>query len=58
MEKVIKKFELGKEPKSYEYWLTKSPSERLDALELLRKQYYGTEQRLQRVFRIIKLKKD
>ncbi len=43
-----------------EYWLTKSPQERLDALESIRREYndwkYGPEQRLQRVCRIIKQK--
>ncbi len=40
------------------YWLTKTPQERLSAVEEIRKSYndwkYGTEQRFQRVYTIIK----
>ncbi|MFA9213847.1 MAG: toxin secretion, membrane fusion protein [Candidatus Methylacidiphilales bacterium] len=40
------------------FWLSKTPLERLIALEEIRKSYndwkYGTEQRFQRVYRIIK----
>lgn len=55
--KAIKVFKQGKEPKPYEYWLTQEPHKRIEALEQLRKQYYGTERRLQRVLTITKLKK-
>ena len=44
----------------FEYWQSKSPQERLDALELIRHEYntwkYGTGQGLQRVYRVIKRK--
>lgn len=62
MEKVIHKYNLY-DPQQYEdekaYWKSKSPAERLQAAELLRKQYcklkgYGSEPRLQRVYRITK----
>lgn len=40
------------------YWLTKTPQERLSAVEEIRKSYndwkYGTEERFQRVYTIIK----
>ena len=40
------------------FWLNKTPAERLSAIEEIRKSYndwkYGTEQRFQRVYRIIK----
>jgi hypothetical protein len=49
-------FKKGEEPKSYEYWLAQTPTKRLEAIEFLRQQYYGTQSRLQRVYRVIKLK--
>lgn len=36
-----------------EYWLSKSPEERIEAVEILRRQMYGNTTRLQRVARII-----
>jgi hypothetical protein len=47
--KIIKK---GEEAKASDYWLTQSPEKRISAIEFLRKQYNGTESRLQRVYRI------
>jgi hypothetical protein len=39
------------------YWLTRTPEERLSALEFLRKQHYdGPEPRLQRVLTVIERK--
>ncbi len=35
------------------YWLSKSPEERVAAVEFLRRQYHGSTERLQRVARII-----
>lgn len=52
----VKVFKKGQEPKSYEYWLTQAPKKRLEAIEFLRQQYHGTQSRLQRVYRITKLK--
>jgi hypothetical protein len=49
-------FKLGEEAKSYEYCLTQSPEKRISGIEFLRKQINGTESRLQRVYRITKLK--
>lgn len=47
----------GDDARSLEYWLQKTPQERLSALEILRSQMYGTEHgnppRLQRVHRIV-----
>lgn len=37
-----------------EYWLSYPPEERLAAVEFLRKQWYGSTARLQRVVRVIK----
>ena len=62
MEKYVKKYHL-KDPQQYEdereYWRSKTPEERLMALEELRKQYMklkgiDAEQRIQRVCKIIK----
>lgn len=36
-----------------EYWLSKSPDERISAVEILRRQYNGNSERLQRTVRII-----
>jgi hypothetical protein len=58
MEKVVHKFLRGEEPKSYVYWLTRPPIERLIALEELRERYksliHVSDERLQRVLRITK----
>ena len=62
MEKIIKKYHL-KDTQQYEdereYWRSKTPEERLAALEQLRKQYMklkgiDAEQGVQRVCKIIK----
>ena len=36
------------------FWLKQSPEERISAVEILRRQYYGGSERLQRVSHIIK----
>ena len=60
MEKVVRKYKLGEEPENdLEYWLTKTPQERLSALEELRDlliilQYNGVKPRFQRVYRSFK----
>ena len=36
-----------------QYWLTKSPQERLAAVDYLRAQVYGNTERLQRTARVI-----
>ncbi len=36
-----------------EFWLSRSPEERINAVELLRRQYHGNTERLQRVARVI-----
>jgi hypothetical protein len=35
------------------YWLTKSPEERVAAVDYLRSQFHGSSERLQRVARVI-----
>jgi hypothetical protein len=36
------------------YWLSKTPEERVAAVDYLRKQYHGSTERLQRSVRVIK----
>jgi hypothetical protein len=36
-----------------EYWLSKSPEERLSAVEILRRQFHGTDGRIQKVAHVI-----
>ena len=59
MEKVVHKYKLGEEPNDLEFWLTKTPQERLSALESLRDLYIkltnnGIKPRLQRVYTVAK----
>ena len=35
------------------YWLSKSPQERIEAVEILRRQFHGSTARLQRVVKVI-----
>lgn len=59
IEKVMKKGSLGEtqDPsQDLAYWLSKTPEERIAAVDHLRRQYYGTGARLQRVVKIIKRK--
>jgi hypothetical protein len=56
--KKVCKYKMGDQPKESFYWQNKSYQERLSALEGIRTEYnswrYNAEQRLQRVYRIIK----
>ena len=40
------------------YWLSKTPSERIAAVDYLRKQYHGNTIRLQRTVRVIQRQKE
>ncbi len=57
--KSIQVFKLGEEPKDVFFWQTQSYAARLAALEEIRQSYiswkYGTEQRFQRVYRVVEL---
>ena len=60
IQKVIKKQDLRSHNEIHqnlEYWLGRTPEERLAAVEFYRRQVYGDNypQRLQRVARIVKL---
>ncbi len=58
VEKKVCKYKLGEQPKESVYWQAKSYQERIAALEEIRREYnlwrYNAEQRLQRVYHIIK----
>jgi hypothetical protein len=59
MEKVIRKFKMGEEPNDLAYWLTKTPQERLSALEemrdlTIRLMNNGTKPGFQRICTIVK----
>ena len=56
IQKVVRKHSLGgfsEVRQNLEYWLNKTPQERLEAVDFLRSQIYGNTERLQRVARII-----
>ncbi|MFZ4629866.1 MAG: hypothetical protein ACOYNR_16190 [Blastocatellia bacterium] len=56
IEKVVNRLRLD-DPDSVlqdlAYWLSKTPAERVAAVDLLRQQYYGNSARLQRVARVV-----
>ena len=57
IEKVVSKCTLQqwlKVTDDLNYWLSKTPQQRITALEHLRSQYYGSSARLQRTARIVK----
>jgi hypothetical protein len=56
IEKTVKKFDLKSDASIKEdlaYWLSKTPQERIEAIEILRRQYYGSSERLQRSARVV-----
>jgi hypothetical protein len=56
IQKVVKKHSLGgfsEVRQNLGYWLSKTPQERLEAVDFLRSQIYGNTERLQRVARVI-----
>lgn len=56
IEKTVKKLDLKRESSIREdlaYWLSKTPQERIAAIEFLREQYHGSPERLQRSARVI-----
>ena len=59
MEKVVRKYKLGEEQDDLQFWLTKTPQERLRALQVLRERYVdfflnGVRTGFQRVYTITK----
>jgi hypothetical protein len=56
IKKVVRKSNLQNMQSAKEdllYWLSRPEEERVAAVDYLRKQYYGTSERLQRVARVI-----
>ena len=61
IQKTVKKLNInGKEQLNYDlnYWLPRTPEERISAVEILRRQFNGNSAGLQRTVRIIKLSED
>lgn len=57
IEKIVRKRPLhdpSAQADDLAYWLSKTPEERLSAVEILRRQHYGDQHRLQRVVRVIR----
>lgn len=55
MIKSVKIYRVGEEPKERQYWLTRPPEERFQALEQLRQTFYDhSSEGFQRIYRIIK----
>lgn len=53
IKKVIKTLKLQNKGCDLAYWLSKSPQERIEAVEILRKQFNGTTKRFQRIIKVI-----
>lgn len=53
IEKIIKKLNLKDKGNNLTYWLSKPPKKRIEAVEILRRQFGGSTERFQRVIRII-----
>ena len=56
IKKVVRKHNLNDYSEiedNLSFWLTKTPSERISAVEFLRRQFYGRPTRLQRLARVI-----
>ncbi len=61
MEKIVKIINIHQKTNDFLFWASKSPQERIDALETLRQNYinlkYHVQPRFQRVYTIIERKK-
>jgi hypothetical protein len=57
LQRIVKKTPLaeGTDQADLDYWLSLPPSKRVEAVELLRKNHYGSSVRLQRTVRVAKL---
>jgi len=56
IQKIVKKHRLQERTTTQDnlaYWLSKTPEERVAAVDYLRTQYYGNTARLQRVARVV-----
>jgi hypothetical protein len=58
IQKVVRKAQLSEFSEikeNLDYWLSRPPSERIEAVELLRRQHHGSAIRFQRVYRLIQI---
>ena len=56
IEPIVKKHRLGElceNEQNLKYWLSKDPAERIEAVDILRRQVYGDTAGLQRTVRVI-----
>ncbi|GBE06333.1 hypothetical protein BMS3Abin10_01978 [bacterium BMS3Abin10] len=53
IKKVVKKLGLRDKGDDLAYWLSKSPEERIEAVEILRKRFNGRTKRFQRTITVI-----
>ena len=51
--KVIKIIDIKDKDDVLAYWLSRSPRERIEAVEILREQFSGSTERFQRTIRVI-----
>ena len=51
---VKKKLASDQYSEDLKFWLSKTPAERIEAVEFLRRQYHGSAERLQRVASVTK----
>lgn len=61
IKKVVKKYDLREYDEirlNLEYWLSKTPAERVAAVEFLRRQVHGSLPRLQRTVKVVQQKQD
>jgi hypothetical protein len=60
IEKYVKKLDLKRDSvkEDLAYWLSKTPRERIAAIEFLRGQYHGSSARLQKSARLIQQTQD
>lgn len=59
IKKIIKKGSINDDfikNADMEHWATKSPQERVETVEILRRQFSGSTKRLQRIVRVVQLK--
>jgi hypothetical protein len=56
IQKNVRKFDLKSDSSIRDdlaYWLSKTPEDRIEAIELLRRQFHGSSARLQRFARVV-----
>jgi len=53
IKKIVKILDLKEKGNDLNYWLSKSPKERIEAVEILRKQFNGNAKRFQRIIRVV-----